>query len=101
MCANEKPFRHTAEQNIHVARHLYTSSRNKIIDLPYDLICRTTSLRCFRHKILAYNKLLQNCQNYDLLLFKHGCDVKTMNYHVLNTAGKWCLSYVHCEGILQ
>ena len=46
MCASEEPLQYVANQKIHVARHLYTLSRDKTIDLPYDLICRTTSLGC-------------------------------------------------------
>ena len=44
MCASEEPLQYIGNQNIHVARHLYILSRDKTIDLPYDLICRTTSL---------------------------------------------------------
>ena len=44
MCVSEEPLQYVANQNIHVARHLYVLSRDKTIDLPYDLICRTTSL---------------------------------------------------------
>ena len=71
-CAREEPLQYFANQNIHVARHLYTLSRYKIIDLLYDLICRTTSLGCLGHTILAYNK------------FMHSFDVKTMIYYFLN-----------------
>ena len=55
MCANDELLQYVAHQNIHVARHLYTLSRDKITDLPYDFICRTTSLRCLRHTILGYD----------------------------------------------
>ena len=44
MCVSEEPLQYVANQNIHVARHLYILSRDKTTDLPYDLICRTTSL---------------------------------------------------------
>ena len=47
-------------------------SRDKTIDLPYDLMSRMTSLGCLRHTILAYDKLM------------HSCDVKTMIYYFLN-----------------
>ena len=42
MCVSEEPLEYVANQNIHV--DLYILSRDKTIDLPYDLICRTTSL---------------------------------------------------------
>ena len=44
MYENDEPLQYVTNQNIHVARHLYTLSRDKTIDLPYDLIYRTTSL---------------------------------------------------------
>ena len=44
MSASEEPLQYAANQNIHVARHLYILSHDKTIDLSYDLICRTTSL---------------------------------------------------------
>ena len=44
MCVSEEPLQYVANQNIHVARHLYILLHNKTIDLPFDLICRTTSL---------------------------------------------------------
>ena len=72
MCVSEGPLQYVANQNIHVVRHLYTLSSDKTIDLLYDLICRTTSLECLRHTILAYDKLM------------HSCDVKTMIYYFLN-----------------
>ena len=44
MCASEESLQYAANQNVHVARYLYILSRDKTIDLHYDLICRTTSL---------------------------------------------------------
>ena len=73
MCVSEEPLQYVANQSIHVARHLYILPRDKTIDLPYDLLCHTTSLWCLRHTIFAYDKLM------------HSCDVKTMIYHFLNT----------------
>ena len=73
MCASEEPLQYVANQNIHVARQLYTLSRDKTIDVPCDLLCRTTSLGCLGHTILAYDKLM------------HSCDIKTMIYRFLNT----------------
>ena len=72
MCESEESLQYVANQNIHVARHLYTLSHDKTIDLPYDLICRTTSLGCLRHTILAYDKSI----------YSHY--VKTMIYYFLN-----------------
>ena len=72
MCTSEESLQYVPNQNIHVARHLYTLSLDKTIDLHYDLTCRTTSLECLRHTILAYDKLM------------HSCDVKTMIYYFLN-----------------
>ena len=69
MCTSEEPLQYVAKnQNIHVARQLYTLSHDKTIDLSCDLICRTTSLGCLRYTILAYDKLM------------HSCDVKAMIY---------------------
>ena len=65
-------MQYVANQNIHVARQLYALSRDKSIDLPYDLICRTTSLGCLQHTILAYDKLM------------HSYDFKTMINYFLN-----------------
>ena len=76
MCASEELLQYVANQNIHVARHLYILSRDKPIDLTYDLICRTKSLWCLQHTIFAYDKLM------------HSCDVKTMIYHFLNMVVK-------------
>ena len=61
---------------------LYTLSRDKIINLPNDLICRTTSLGYLQYTILAYDKLL------------HNCEVKTMIHYFLNMAGK--RSFIIC-----
>ena len=74
MCANEEPLRYNTEQNIHVARNLYTLSSDKIIDLilAYNLMRCTTSVWCLRHTILVYDRLL------------HNCDVKTIIYYFLN-----------------
>ena len=44
MCVSEEPLQYVANQNIHVGRDFYILSRDKTINLPYDLICRTTSL---------------------------------------------------------
>ena len=44
MCASEEPLQYVANQNIYLARQLYVLSRDKTIDLPFDLICHTTSL---------------------------------------------------------
>ena len=41
------------------------------------------------HTILAQDKLMHSCDN-DLLLLEHGCDGKTIIYHILNTVGKRC-----------
>ena len=60
MCASEDLWQYIANQNIHVARHLYTLSHDKTIDVSYDLICRTTSLGYFPHTILANEKLMHS-----------------------------------------
>ena len=82
MCVSEEPLQYVANQNIHVARHLYILSRDKTIDLPYDLICRTTLLCCLRHTIFAYGKLM------------HSCDVKAMIYHFFNMVVTSKLLYI-------
>ena len=46
-------FQCTAKENIPLARHLYTLSRDKIIDFPYDSTCRETSLGCLRHTLFG------------------------------------------------
>ena len=84
MCVSEEPLQYVANQNIHVARPLYILSRDKTIDLPYDLICRTTS-PCLRHTIFAHNKLM------------HSRDAKTMIYHFLNMAVTPKLLYIVFE----
>ena len=85
LCVSEEPLQYVANQNIHVARHLYILSHNKTIDLPFDLVCRTTSLWCLRHTIFAYDKLM------------HSCDVKTMIYHFLNMVVTSKLLYIIFE----
>ena len=85
LCASEEPLQYVANQNIHVAWHLYILSHNKTIDLPFDLVCRTTSLWCLRHTIFAYDKLM------------HSCDVKTMIYHFLNMVVTSKLLYIVFE----
>ena len=50
-------------------------SRDKIIDLLYDLTCRATLHKCLRHTTLAYDKLLH-----------HYYDIKTMICYSFNTA---------------
>ena len=60
MCASEDPRQYIANQNIHVARHLSTLSRDNTIDESYELICRTTSLGCFPHTILVNDKLMHS-----------------------------------------
>ena len=73
-CANKEALRYTATQNNPVAQHLYTLLPDKFIDLPYDLTCQATSLGFLRHIILAYDKLL------------HNCDVNIIIYYFLNIA---------------
>ena len=77
-CTNEEQLQYTAKQNIHIARHLCTLSRDKIIELLCDLTYCTTLFEYLQHTILAYDKWL------------HHCDVKTMIYRLLNTAQKRC-----------
>ena len=44
MCVSEEPLQYVANQNIHATQHLYILSRDKTIDLPYDLMSHDITL---------------------------------------------------------